>query len=305
VTKAWPALDVQPVVDGDEADLLLALVDDFSPTAVEEHETGVRIFFSTKRSRDAAIATLRLAHQSSREPWRLTTAEVPDEDWARRSQEGLAPVRVGRITIVPNPDSRITVTTNPEPRITTATNPESQTPNPDHLHLVIPPSMAFGTGHHATTRLCLAALQTLDLTGRVVIDVGTGSGVLALAAIALGAAGAFGFDNDPDAVAAARGNVAHNPALAGRVAFFVADFRSVQLHGDRHVVTANLTAALLIEYAAIFVRALDEGASLIVSGILTAEREAVVAAFGARLTVAWQRDEDGWTGLILMKNNCA
>ena len=78
------------------SDFLLAIVDDFGPTAVEEHDTSVRIFFQTPSDRDAA-------HRALAQRFTVTAVDVPDEDWARRSQENLTPVTVGRITIFPSP----------------------------------------------------------------------------------------------------------------------------------------------------------------------------------------------------------
>lgn len=267
MARSWPALDV---CDVGNADALLAILDDFLPTAVEERESGLRVFFATTETRDAALAALADA--------RAAAVEVSDEDWARRSQEGLAPVTVGRITIFPNSESRI--------------------PNPDAIQLVIPPSMAFGTGHHATTRLCLAGLQTIELPGKFVLDIGTGSGILAIAAVALGAAAAFGLDNDLDAIAAARENLALNPGK-GPIEFMVGDLHELA-PGDVHVVTANLTGALFVREAGAVARALRARGVVIASGLLAGEAPDVLAAFQPMKKV-WQAEEDGWIGVILMK----
>src|SRR5690242_20221980 len=89
--RRWPAVDFHQPPD---ADLLIAALDDFQPTAIEERDGDLRAFFSNPADRDAAGHAL--ASQ-----FRLTPVDVPDEDWARRSQEHLAPVTVGRITISP------------------------------------------------------------------------------------------------------------------------------------------------------------------------------------------------------------
>jgi len=268
--KTYPAVDVQSAA----YDLVLALVDDFGPTAVEERGDSLRIFFPTTQARDDALTALAAAMPAS-------AVDVPDEDWARRSQEGLLPVTVGRITVVPNAGS-------------SAANPESRVPNP--LTITIAPSMGFGTGHHATTRLCLTALQRLDLTDASVLDVGTGSGVLAIAAARLGASRALGIDHDPDAIQSARENLALNPAVR-RVDLEVADLTVGTLPGA-DVVTANLTGALLVRSAPSLLSAVRPGGSLIVSGLLAHERDEVVQAF-TPAKVVWEREEEGWVGLIV------
>jgi ribosomal protein L11 methyltransferase len=154
--------------------------------------------------------------------------------------------------------------------------------------------MGFGTGHHASTRLCLAALQTLDLTNRFVLDVGTGSGILAIAARRLGARSAMGIDSDPDAVHAALENLQFNDVDA--VTFSAHDLTEATLPAA-DVVTANLTGALLRRTAPLLLGLLRPSGVLIVSGIQAEEREEVAAAFEGAERV-WEADEDGWVGLM-------
>ena len=128
----YPALDVAEA----EGDMVLALADEFSPTAVEDHNGSFTIFFSDRSRRDAASEAIARRWPNAR----LTAREVDDEDWARRSQEGLQPITVGRITIVPNSKFLI----------------------PNSSVVVIEPSMGFGTGHHATTG-CAWGPEAIDL----------------------------------------------------------------------------------------------------------------------------------------------
>ena len=267
--KTYPAIDVRT----DAPDLLLAIVDEFGPTAVEDldSERSVRIFFPSPTDRDAALRALDPCFDAA-------AIDVPDQDWARRSQENLKPVTIGRIIVAP-------------PWV-------ALSPEPSALVVVIQPSMGFGTGHHATTRLCLAALQAIPLTDPVVLDVGTGSGVLAIAADRLGAARALGIDCDPDAIQSARENLAFNPAVT-RVRFETVDLSAMPLPVS-DIVTANLTGALLIRSAPALMAAVRAGGTLVLSGLLAHERDDVCEAFAAA-AVFWEREEDGWVGLAMKK----
>jgi ribosomal protein L11 methyltransferase len=273
--RSYPAIEVRT----DAPDLLLALVDDFHPTAVEECADSVRVFFTTANDRDDAQRAL-----ASR--FAITAIEVDDEDWARRSQDNLKPITVGRITVAP-------------PWAPPGHQPLAISDQPSAIRIVILPSMGFGTGHHVTTRLCLAALQTLELKGLTVLDVGTGSGVLAIAADLLGAARAIGIDFDADAIQSARENLELNPDAA-HVTFETIDLAARPLP-PADVVTANLTGALLVRSAAVLLGAVHPGGTLILSGIQSHERDEVRAAF-AEATDLWERDEDGWTGIAVKKS---
>ena len=155
--------------------------------------------------------------------------------------------------------------------------------------------MGFGTGHHATTRLCLAQLQTLDLRDKDVLDVGTGSGVLAIAAAALGAASALGIDDDADAIQAANENLDFNGVT--NVTFAVRDLMKAELPAA-DVVLANLTGALIVRAASRLVRAMRPGGTLIVSGVLASEGDDVRRAL-ANLVFAADVQEGEWLAFTL------
>jgi ribosomal protein L11 methyltransferase len=266
--KTWPALAVH--ADGVDRDLALAAADDYAPTAVEERDDGLRIFFSSSVVRDRALAALSLQFAATR-------IDVDDEDWARRSQHDLGPITVGRIVVHPRPAL-------PAPPA-----------HSDRIDLVIPPSMGFGTGHHATTRLCLAALQRIDLRDKVVLDVGTGSGLLAIAAAKLGAARAIGIDDDRDAIQAATENLECNSVT--NVEFVVGDLLKDALPAA-NVVVANLTGGLVVRASSRLVASVRSGGVLIVSGVLEAERDEISRAFAnQRLVEVVQEDE--WLGFTI------
>ena len=163
--------------------------------------------------------------------------------------------------------------------------------------ITIQPSMGFGTGHHATTRLCLAALQQLDLNGRSAIDVGTGSGVLAIAASRLGAAPVIAIDDDPDAAHSARENVALNDGTDVDVR--VVDLRSAALPAF-DLVLANLTGGLLIRAARRLQDLAAPAGRLVLSGFMRHEEAAVLDAF-ATLVVAHRAEEEEWLCVTLHK----
>jgi ribosomal protein L11 methyltransferase len=155
--------------------------------------------------------------------------------------------------------------------------------------------MGFGTGHHATTRLCLAALQRISLDRCTVLDVGAGSGVLAIAASRLGAEDVTGIDDDPDAIQAAWDNLSLNPSA--QVTLIVGDLRSTELVAA-DVIVANLTGGLLIQSAERLRKLTNAQGRLILSGFMADEERDVLGAFGA-FVVEHRGEEEGWICVTL------
>ncbi|MEA2608123.1 MAG: ribosomal protein methyltransferase [Chloroflexota bacterium] len=169
----------------------------------------------------------------------------------------------------------------------------------DDVVLALDPGMAFGTGLHPTTRLCLAGLEAIAdrglLAGRRVLDVGCGSGILAIAALKLGAAAAFGVDTDPIAVEATLANARRN-AVARRLRAREGSLPSGEAMFD--VVLANLIAGVLVPLAGLLRDELRPGGSMLASGIFVDREPEVRAAFeGVGLTVGGRLAEGDWVAL--------
>lgn len=281
-SKLWPALEIQlSAADSDLFDLVLAQLDDFQPTALLERDCRTfHAFFSTSSDRDSASEVLNAGFAGRGVSTRRL--DVDDENWAARSQAELRAVEVGRFIVAPPWD----------------------VPNTPHLlTIVIEPSMGFGTGHHASTRLCLDALQRIDVRGLRVLDVGTGSGVLAIAAALSGAAHVLALDIDADALQAARENAARN--AAANIQFEQWDFREADIPSS-NLVFANLTGAILQRtFDRLLERAVREGL-LVLSGFTQEElvgRADGPIATSSRVTIVEQLDEEGWRCLVLKRRN--
>ena len=259
-----------PALEASAEERLHAVLATHDVAAIDEpSEDQWRVFFHDTSDRDAALTRLRDRLQELR----FDAFDAADENWAARSQESLRAIKVGRIIVAPPWDSPISI--------------------------VIRPSMGFGTGHHATTRLCLAALQALDVKERTVIDVGTGSGVLAIAASLLGAVNVRGIDDDEDAIHAAWDNLALNPAAI--VSLLVGDLRATQFD-PADIVFGNLTGGLLMASAPVISGLAGAHGRLILSGFQVPEESDVVAAF-VGFTVERREQEDDWVCVTLKRRS--
>ncbi len=205
----------------------------------------------------------------------LTLRYVEEADWANAWKEFYKPFRVGRRLLVTPPWE----------------HPELA---PDDIPLVIDPGMAFGTGSHPTTQLCLVALEDYVTPSARVADIGTGSGILAIAAAKLGASFVAANDNDPLAVRIAREN-----AAANGVAVEVTDALPT---GEYDVVVANILADVIIGLSAELNTLLAPGGVLIASGIIdTREADVRRALEGIGLTHGETRRQTEWVALVFRR----
>ena len=200
---------------------------------------------------------------------------IPDEDWVAKSREQFGPIRVSaHLWIVP-----------------TWRSP----PEPDAINLVLDPGLAFGTGSHPSTRLCLQWLERSIAGGETVLDYGCGSGILAIAALKLGARRAVGVDIDPDAVATARANARRNDAACE----FLEDCAPLTFTAD--VVIANILANPLKLLAPILASRCRHGGQIALSGILSDQASEVASCYSPWIAFAPPAEAEGWVCLSGVK----
>jgi ribosomal protein L11 methyltransferase len=257
-----------------------ARLDPSRPSIVRAYVPARDPAAAERAAADAGAALGHLQAFGLRAIGELTTRLVHEADWAEAWKAYFPVLRVGRRLVI-------------RPTWLDAE------PGPDDVVLDLDPGMAFGTGLHPTTRLCLIALESLADRGRLrgarVLDVGCGSGILAIAAAKLGAASVVGIDVDPIAVEATLANAATN-GLSGRISARLGSLPSGLPPFD--VASANLIASLLVELAPALAAELRRHGTLVSSGIFIDREADVRSAFTkALLDVGETWDEGDWVAL--------
>ena len=250
---------------------------------IEPGGATVRAFLRAPlATRERRALRRRLAALPLREPLpRLRYRPVEDVDWSEAWREHFTTLRIGRLLVHPSWEP--------------AEDGEA-------LAINLDPGRAFGTGQHATTRLCLEAIERECGLGDVVLDIGTGSGILALAAARLGAARVDGLDTDPDAVESARENVRRNGLED------VVNLSRGTLHPQSgaeaayDLVAANISSAVVCELLPAAARVLRPGGRIVLSGFMEDRAADVVAAARGVGLVEPTVEQDGeWCALVARK----
>ena len=234
---------------------------DYVDEELDRHFAGlsqVKFYLPDDEAGHSQLETLRGALRE-----KIAVSYIEDSDWENNWREFYKPLKIGqRLIVVPEWESP---------------DMEGRTP------LRLDPGLIFGTGSHATTRMCLCALQDLDLSGKKVLDLGCGSGILGIGAAVLGCESVTGCDIDPKAPDVAASNAALNGIGPDRFKVYVGDILSdaglrKTLGGGYDIVLANIVADVIIPLSAFVSEFMADGGMFICSGIIDSRAGEVMAA---------------------------
>lgn len=275
--KDWVEVCIQAPVDAGE---LLGLLDDPTVQGAWEEAGTIRLYWPEAQWNGDRLASVRAVVQrmnsASSADIPVLVNQMPFQDWNQLWAQSVKPLWIGK---------RIVIRPSWEP----------VSLQPGQIEIVLDPKQAFGTGHHATTRMLLEWLEEIVRGGESVLDVGTGSGILAMAALRLGAGRAVGLDHDPVAIDCAREYALLNHC-GERLSLRCGGLDAPAPWQSFNLVLANLDRQTLIQLA-------DQLADcthtrLLVSGLLLDQRKEVVAAFAAAgLYPGREREQDGWLAM--------
>ena len=233
---------------------------DYVDEELEQRFAGVsrvKFWLSDDEEGNAVLAAVRAAG------YEVGTSLIRDEDWENNWKEYYKPIPIGeKLVVVPEWE---------------------ETPDDGRIPLRLDPGLIFGTGSHATTRMCLENLEELSAPGKRVLDLGCGSGILAIGALLLGCKEAVGCDIDPKAPDVALSNAALNGIGEDRFKVYAGDVLTDEgmrkfLGVGYDLVMANIVSDVIIPLAGIVRRFMKEGAELVVSGIIEGRQDEVIAA---------------------------
>ena len=232
-------------------------------------KTHLLALFEGDTDADALVNHLRLLCQGELPDHHIE--QVEDQDWERSWMDNFQPMRFGeRLWIVPSWHSA---------------------PDPAAVNLLLDPGLAFGTGTHPTTALCLEWLDAEPVTGKQVVDFGCGSGILAIAALLLGASHARGTDIDPQALEASCDNAGRNGIDTNRLSLYLPQDMP---EDPADVVLANILAGPLVALAGQLTSLVKPGGRMALSGILAEQTDDILDAYSMEFVLDPVAERDGW-----------
>lgn len=233
-------------------------------------ETDILALYDAEMDTQLVLSQIKSSQMLS-DDFAYKIEQIEDKDWEREWMDNFHPMQFGeRLWICPS---------------------WRDVPDPSAVNVMLDPGLAFGTGTHPTTSVCLEWLEGLDLEGKTVIDFGCGSGILAIAAIKLGAAKVIGIDIDPQAIVASKDNAERN-GVADQLELFLPQDQPEGLIAD--VVVANILAGPLRDLSGVITNLVKPNGSLAMSGVLDSQAENVATYYSNAFTLDPIIEQSEW-----------